>query len=96
MEGINVQKNTINNQDNIIKDVVVEVDEDGKRRDRVVIKTNLPQPSFPFKGTLNFVIDCPCKGGCKYVKDNFGIMPEVIFYSSLNSKLQTYRDIQQN
>lgn len=96
MTDPNVSKTFNNNSKELIKDIIVEVDEDSKRCDRVVIKTTLPQPTFPFKGTLNFIVECPNKTGYKYVVDNFDYRPEVYFYSSSDFKLQTYRDTQHN
>ena len=50
----------------------------GNHADKVMLTTNLPNPLFPFTGNAVFDLDVAKGAGAQFVRDHFGIEPEVI------------------
>lgn len=50
----------------------------GTGTDKVYLATNLPDPCWPFRGTLSLSFHAEAGSGERYVKDYFGIDVQVI------------------
>jgi len=50
----------------------------GDGPDKIIVKTTLPEPCWPYEGGMFFNIKAAAGTGEDYVKSNFGVEPEVI------------------